>query len=100
MAALQGERLWRVPLQGKELGKPKSTLKGRFGRLRTVEVAPGGSLWITTSNDDGRGSGPDRVIRLRRQALTQAARSSGSGASPPSRRTTSLLHGFVRSVGA
>ena len=65
VAALQGERLWRVPLQGKELGKPKSTLKGRFGRLRTVEVAPGGSLWITTSNDDGRGSGgPDRVIRL------------------------------------
>lgn len=64
VAALQGERLWRVPLQGTELGKPKATLKGRFGRLRTVEVAPGGSLWITTSNDDGRGSGPDRVIRL------------------------------------
>ena len=64
VAALQGERLWRVPLQGTKLGKPKSTLKGRFGRLRTVEVAPDGSLWITTSNDDGRGTGPDRVIRL------------------------------------
>ena len=28
------------------------------------------------------------------------SRSSGSGASPPSMRTTSALHGFVRSVGA
>jgi len=63
VAALRGERLWRIPLKGERAGKPKATLQGRFGRLRTVEVAPGGSLWITTSNDDGDG-GIDRVIRL------------------------------------
>ena len=64
VAALQGERLWQIPLKGKRAGKPKATLKGRFGRLRTVEVAPDRSLWITTSNDD-RGGGPDKVVRLR-----------------------------------
>ena len=60
VAALQGERLLRVPLKGKHAGKPKAMLKGRFGRLRAVERAPGGAIWITTSNDDGN----DKVIRL------------------------------------
>lgn len=60
VAALRGERLWRIPLKGKRAGKPKATLKGRYGRLRTVEVAPGGALWIATSNDDGN----DRIVRL------------------------------------
>ena len=60
VAALRGERLWRVPLKGKRAGKPKAMWKGRFGRLRAVERAPGGAIWITTSNDDGN----DKVIRL------------------------------------
>lgn len=63
VAALRGERLWRVPLKGQRAGKPKATLKGRYGRLRTVEVAPDGSLWLATSNDTG-GGGADRIIRL------------------------------------
>lgn len=64
VAALRGERLWQIPLNGKRAGRPKATLKRRFGRLRTVEVAPDRSLWITTSNDD-QGGGPDKVVRLR-----------------------------------
>ena len=60
VAALRGERLWRVPLKGNHAGKPKAMWKGRFGRLRAVERAPGGAIWITTSNDDGN----DKVIRL------------------------------------
>ncbi len=55
MAALRGERLWRIPLDGASAGDPTSHFAGEYGRLRTVEVAPDGRLWLTTSNEDGRG---------------------------------------------
>ncbi|GIJ68436.1 PQQ-dependent sugar dehydrogenase [Virgisporangium ochraceum] len=67
VAALRGERLWVVPLTGDgRTGQPAAQLQN-LGRLRTVEVAPDGSLWVTTSNTDGRGderSGDDRVVRF------------------------------------
>ena len=62
VAALRGERLWRIPLRGTKTRKPKAMLKGRFGRLRAVEPARGGDVWLTTSNDDG----DDKVIRFGR----------------------------------
>lgn len=68
VGALAGQRLWRVPLRGASAGRPRALLSGRYGRLRTVVRAPDGSLWISTSNRDGRGSprsGDDRIIRLR-----------------------------------
>jgi glucose/arabinose dehydrogenase len=68
VAALAGESLWRVPLRGKRVGRPRRLYNGRFGRLRTVVRTPAGRLWIATSNRDGRGSprrGDDRIIRLR-----------------------------------
>jgi glucose/arabinose dehydrogenase len=67
VAALRGQRLWQVPLQGDRTGTPKATLQGRYGRLRAVQVAPDGSLWILTSNRDGRGdpaADDDRILRL------------------------------------
>jgi glucose/arabinose dehydrogenase len=67
VGALRGERLWRVPIDGDRAGAPQALLDGRFGRLRTVVAAPDGSLWVTTSNRDGRGSpaaGDDRIIRV------------------------------------
>ncbi|WP_131785857.1 PQQ-dependent sugar dehydrogenase [Protofrankia symbiont of Coriaria ruscifolia] len=66
-AALRGERLWVVPLDGKGAGTPHALLNGEVGRLRTVVAAPDGSLWVTTSNTDGRGSprdSDDRILRL------------------------------------
>ena len=39
----------------------------RWGRLRTVAVAPDGSLWLATSNTDGRGDprgGDDRIVSV------------------------------------
>jgi glucose/arabinose dehydrogenase len=67
MAGLRGARLWQIPIPGGKAGKPKALLTGRYGRLRAVNVAPDGSLWVTTSNRDGRGNvrrGDDRIIRL------------------------------------
>ena len=67
VGALRGQRLWTIPLSGDGLGRPMAALEGQYGRLRNVQVAPDGSLWITTSNRDGRGDpdgDDDRVLRL------------------------------------
>lgn len=67
VASLRGERLWRVPLTGDSAGKPRAVDVGDLGRLRTVMSAPDGSLWLITSNTDGRGtprSRDDRIVRL------------------------------------
>ena len=64
VAALRGQRLWTVPLDD---GEPRAELSDRYGRLRTVAVAPDGALWLTTSNTDGRGDprdGDDRILRF------------------------------------
>jgi glucose/arabinose dehydrogenase len=71
VAALRGERLWTVPIEGDRLGEPEAVFAGQYGRLRTAEVAPDGSLWITTSNTDGRGDvrdGDDRILRFTPEA--------------------------------
>ena len=71
MAGLRGERLWRIPLSGRAdqepLAPPQSFLEGTYGRLRTVLAAGPDTLWLVTSNTDGRGSprrGDDRILRL------------------------------------
>jgi glucose/arabinose dehydrogenase len=67
VAALRGERLWTLRLDGDTAGDPVAEFTGEYGRLRTVQVAPDGALWLTTSNTDGRGEvrdGDDRIIRF------------------------------------
>ena len=67
MGALRGERLWAIPVDGDTAQQPTSALDGELGRIRTVVVAPDGTLWLTTSNTDGRGDprdGDDRVVRV------------------------------------
>ncbi len=72
-ACLRGGKLWVIPVIGdKQLGEPKEFFKGKFGRLRKATLAPDGTLWLITSNRDGRGgwsSGggnpkDDRIIRV------------------------------------
>lgn len=78
-ACLRGGRLWVIPVIGdKKLGKPQAYYTGQFGRLRKATLAPDGSLWILTSNKDGRGgwsSGggnplDDRIIRVKLKEVT------------------------------
>lgn len=67
VAALVGQRLWRIPLDGDRAGEPESLLDGEYGRIRTAVEAPDGFLWIATSNTDGRGvptADDDRIVRL------------------------------------
>lgn len=68
VASLRGRRVWQVPLGPDGAGEPRALLEGEFGRLRTAERAPDGSLWVTTSNRDGRGrpaDDDDRLLRVR-----------------------------------
>jgi len=68
LAALRGERLWRVPLGADgRTGRPDSVLRGELGRLRDVEVEPDGSLLVLTSNTfRGRPTADDdRLVRVR-----------------------------------
>jgi glucose/arabinose dehydrogenase len=68
MASLRGERLWRIDVRGdRVVGEPRAYFTGEYGRLRAIEVAPDGSLWLGTSNSDGRGDPPtdtDRILRI------------------------------------
>ncbi len=70
MAALRGRRLWEIPVDGTDVGKPKAHFAGEYGRLRSVTVAADGQrLLATTSNTDGRGDlqrGDDRILEVNR----------------------------------
>jgi glucose/arabinose dehydrogenase len=59
MAALRGTRLYRMRISGDGTQAPESYFQGTYGRLRTVEPAPDGSLWLTTSNNGDKDSVPN-----------------------------------------
>ena len=66
MAGLRGQRLWRIKVSGPgRASRPTAYFTEDYGRLRTVVTAPDGRLWLTTSNQDGRGEptpADDRII--------------------------------------
>lgn len=70
MAALRGERLWRIPISGdtENVGAASSYYVGTYGRLRTVSKVPGvDQFWLTTTNSDNNGGaadGADKILRV------------------------------------
>jgi glucose/arabinose dehydrogenase len=62
VAALRGQRLWRLELSGAQVTRASSLYRGSFGRLRDAVRSPrDGSLWLSTDNGSG-----DRVLRIAR----------------------------------
>jgi len=72
VAALRGQRLLQLPVhQGRAAGEPIAHMVQDERRLRTVAVAPDGSVWVVTSETDGFGwagaapkAGDDRILRI------------------------------------
>jgi glucose/arabinose dehydrogenase len=74
IATLSSQRLLQVvfrPGKPKEVLRTELLIENTFGRLRDVILGPDGSIYVATSNRDGRGRpGPedDRILRLVRVA--------------------------------
>ena len=67
VGALQGRCLFSVALDGTTAAKPRRHFADDHGRIRNVAAAPDGSLWMTTSNTDGRrtpGKDDDKILRV------------------------------------
>lgn len=69
VACMAGQTLYRLDLDGTH---PQTFLNHKYGRFRTLAVAPDGSLWATTSNRDQAGREAhipltpedDRILRI------------------------------------
>jgi glucose/arabinose dehydrogenase len=59
VACQRGTRLYRAVISGTSLTNVQTYFNGTYGRLRTVEPAPDGGLWLTTSNTGDKDSIPD-----------------------------------------
>lgn len=66
MAALRGQRLWRIPLAPEGIGVPHVVLND-IGRIRLASLGPDGAIYLITSN----GSAGDVFVRI---AVRQSAR--------------------------
>jgi glucose/arabinose dehydrogenase len=58
VACERGTRLYREVISGSSLTDVRVFFDGAYGRLRTVEPAPDGGIWLTTSNNGDKDSTP------------------------------------------
>jgi glucose/arabinose dehydrogenase len=68
VACLRGTRMYRATITGDSLTTVQSYFTGTYGRLRTVEPAPGGGLWLTTSRtgdkDSTAGNSDEKLLHV------------------------------------
>ncbi len=58
VACQRGTRLYREVISGSSLTNVQTFFSGTYGRLRTVEPAPDGGMWMATSNGGDKDSTP------------------------------------------
>ena len=56
LACERGTRMYREIISGSSLTQVSTYFNGTYGRLRTVEPAPDGGLWLTTTNNGDKDS--------------------------------------------
>ena len=64
---LRGQRLYRIRLEGKIAKNIEEYFTNDYGRLREVTLGLDGMLYVTTSNQDGRGlprKEDDRILKI------------------------------------
>lgn len=64
---LRGKTLYEAPIEKGKITEIKKHLENEYGRIRDVIVGPDSMLYITTSNNDGRGTPQnedDKVVRI------------------------------------
>ncbi len=70
VAALRGQRVWRLRFSGTTISSATPMFQGTYGRVRAVMQNPkDGSVWLMTSNNGLSGTdrrGDDRVLRFTR----------------------------------
>jgi glucose/arabinose dehydrogenase len=59
VACERGMRMYREVISGSSLTNVQTFFQGTFGRLRTVEPAPDGGLWLSTTNGGDKDSVPN-----------------------------------------
>ncbi|MGW0214090.1 PQQ-dependent sugar dehydrogenase [Micromonospora chokoriensis] len=59
VACARGARMYRAVISGSSLTNVQTYFSGTYGRLRTVEPAPDGGLWLTTTNTGDKDSTPN-----------------------------------------
>ena len=68
---LRGATLYQAVFDSNKI-TIKEHFQGQFGRIRDVIVGPDNALYITTSNQDGRGKpdqADDRIIKINLERL-------------------------------
>lgn len=66
-AGLRGNLLKRIAIMDGNVVEDENIIDGGYGRLRSVSVGPDKSLYVGTSNYDGRGEpqpGDDKILRV------------------------------------